>query len=159
MLRHRADAVSAHGQSLFRVSVVRLGAILQRASAPASVARWAHPALRCILHLLLAAKVLQAGEKIVVDTREEEAARRPSESDIRARAEKEKDIKAPFSKALMCVLGEVNELCYLGGGELIFTFSSCWTLAASECFSLAATSRSVFTWFCSHALILQSGQS
>lgn len=88
-LRHRADVVSADGQSLPRVPLVRLqghrGAVLQRASAPASVARWAHPLLRCGLHLLLAAEVLQAVEKIVVDTGEEEAAGRfcrPSGSDV-----------------------------------------------------------------------------
>lgn len=105
-LRHRADVISADGQSLFRVLLVHLqgslAAILQRASAPASVTRWADPVLRCILRLLLAVEVVQARQKVVVDAHEEEAARgRPSGSDIEARAEKEKDAKAPFSEALM----------------------------------------------------------
>lgn len=78
-LRHRADVVSADGRSVFGVLLVRLRCglttVLQRASAPAPVARWAHPVLRCFLHLLLAAEVLQAVEEVVVGTHEEEAAR------------------------------------------------------------------------------------
>lgn len=78
-LRHRADVVSADGRGVFGVPLVRLqgglATVPQRASAPAPVARWAHPVFRCFLHLLLAAVVLQAVEEVVVGTHEEEAAR------------------------------------------------------------------------------------